>query len=148
MGIVKAKPKNAQKICELIKESILAIKEHYSKKEIGAWAYFNTPEIIKTKMNNMYVMKSFGRILGVISYTESTIEKLYVHPSKQGKGIGKKLIQFAEKKLKGIEKITIRSGLNAVLFYKKQGYNKVKTSHVVLNSVKITEIIMEKSFTP
>ena len=79
------------------------------------------------------------KIIGFISYkikkNEATIGLVAVLPNHQGKGIGKKLLQFVENELiKNDIKIlnipTQKENFEACSFYEKQGY-KVKQSIII-----------------
>ena len=59
------------------------------------------------------------------------IHKLYIHPTAQGKGLGKELLKKLEEfgKVQGFENLTLnvnKYNLPAINFYKKQGFIKVK----------------------
>lgn len=79
------------------------------------------------------------KIIGFISYkiknNEATIGLVAVLPNYQGKGIGKKLLQFVENELikndiKVLNIPTQKENLEACSFYEKRGY-KVKQSIII-----------------
>ena len=69
-----------------------------------------------------------GKIVGFIGLTENRIRSFFVHPSHQGKGIGRVLIEMAESdaKILKMKFIQLNSSLFAVKFYKHFGYKKIK----------------------
>ena len=86
--------------------------------------YFNKPECLKG--NNVFVLTAKGNILGVIGYSIDRYETgnywlgwFYVHKDYQGKGYGKKLLEYVIKKLKdkGVRKLFVDTSSNE--FYSK-----------------------------
>ena len=59
------------------------------------------------------------------SETESILLTIFVHPDRQGKGVGRKLIETLEKDeyFLRAERIEIPASITAVGFYQKMGYN-------------------------
>ena len=143
--IRKAKISDSKRLSEVAIKSILSINSHYSKRQLNAWASINTPErfVKRIKKRPNYVFTSWGRIAGIISFEDNEIKNLYVAPEYHGKNIGKQLLEFAETKIEG--EIRLRAALNAVGFYKKQGYSKVKDTEVLLGGVRLREIVMKKA---
>jgi hypothetical protein len=73
--------------------------------------------------DNFYIYKDKNNIKGFIHFTEDEIVGLYVRYSDIRKGVGKLLFLFA---VESITKrpIKIRSTINAVNFYEKNGMHK------------------------
>ena len=70
----------------------------------------------------LYGYFSDGKLLAVGAVKEKRhILMLYVLPTEQGKGIGKKFLLFLETKCEG-DSITLNSSDVAVSFYEKNGY--------------------------
>jgi putative acetyltransferase len=86
----------------------------------------------------------FGRV----DITDGEIDLLYVDPSYTGKGIGKALLSFMEELTarQGHKSVYLRSSLNALNFYKHNGYIEVK--RVIVHTaigVELESVIMRKS---
>lgn len=62
------------------------------------------------------------------------LHKLYVHPEVQEKGLGKKLLSYAEEIAKELDLATLNLNVNrknkAVEFYKKEGFSIVKEEDI------------------
>lgn len=96
--------------------------------------YFTTTyEEIKEKASNghFYVVKDNDKIIGCggigaywDSLTESWIHTIFVAPDYQGKGIGRKIIEFLENDeyAKRANRIEIHAAMSAIPFYRKLGY--------------------------
>jgi len=91
------------------------------------------PEKLKSRASwtHFYVVKEDDKILGCgaigpywDSKTESSIFNVFVDPDTQGKGIGRMIIETLENDyyFKRASRIEIPSGLVAIPFYKKMGY--------------------------
>lgn len=85
-----------------------------------------------------------GGIVGTIGLKESTVFGLFVKPSWQKKGLGKRLLKFIERYAKqcGFSKLSLASSITAYGFYKRNGFIPVKNE---VNEKFGEVIIMEKS---
>lgn len=85
-----------------------------------------------------------GRIHNIDDY-KSQIRYMAVDSNATKQGIGKKiLLELINKaKSEGRKEIILHSRENAVDFYKKNGFNKVKKSHKIFNSIQ--HYLMEKA---
>ena len=81
--------------------------------------------------------------MGTANLNGNVLSTIFVNPKYHGKGIGTKLIEFLEKKLrkKGHTSAVIPSSITAYSFYKQLGYKKIKTK-ITKNFGKV--LIMEK----
>ena len=95
--------------------------------------FYCTYEEIKTKSEegHFFVVKESGNIIGcgcIAAYwgskTESWINTVFVEPQYQGKGIGRKIIEFLENDeyAKRADRIEIHAAMSAIPFYRKLGY--------------------------
>lgn len=117
---------------------------YYKKDQVSAWLKTNTIMQWKNHINNdfVFVKEIEGKIIGLVSFKDSEIKALYVDSEFIGKGIGKELLTFAEKKISG--KVILTASLNSVDFYKKNGYKPIKKVIVRLKGVELPCIDMEK----
>jgi putative acetyltransferase len=67
-------------------------------------------------------------IQGFLGVAEGNIEMLFLHPLSIGKGIGKRLLQFAMQNLKAIKVDVNEQNEQAVGFYKRNGFKIVSRS--------------------
>lgn len=95
-------------------------KKNFSKnlaKDVEA--AFSNPSV------NVYGVQSNDVLVGYIAVSEKFhISQLYVVPHKQQQGLGRMLIDFIEQQARqlGESRLTVKASLNAVLFYKKCGF--------------------------
>ena len=81
--------------------------------------------------------------------TTYKLQKLYLHPDQQGKGVGKMLIDFVEQDVKnlGAEQLilNVNRGNNAQLFYSKVGYHVLEEVDIPYHQYVLNDFIMGKS---
>jgi len=77
---------------------------------------------------------------------KNLLNKLYVKYNFHGKGIGKKLLNYAERyaKKRNIKYLKFYSTITAHEFYKSQGYKTIKRVNLESNEVKMPCIYMKK----
>ena len=115
-------------ITELVRETIKAVYPKYYP--AGAVEFFlahHKPEKIASDIEagKVYVILRDGIIVGTVTIDGNGIERLFVEPTKQGKGYGRKLLDFAENMIFGYsEKIRLDSSLPAKSIYIKRGYKE------------------------
>ncbi|MFQ5953272.1 MAG: GNAT family N-acetyltransferase [Candidatus Omnitrophota bacterium] len=138
-------------------EEILALQKLVFRAESNAYDHCAIPplaqtlESITSKFRNKVFLKAVndGKIIGSIrAFKEGEtcyLEKLFIHPSFQGHGIGTKLMQRIEKyfvgKVKRIQLSTDNNNKHNVQLYQRLGYKAYKTDKVADN---VTFIYMEK----
>lgn len=138
MGIVirKAKNKDAAAISRLIRNTINKVNsEHYPKKqlesELACYTRTKIEEYLSDKKRLMFCLTDRGKIIGVamLDKKNKTLESLYLVPRCIGKGYGRFLMDFMEKKAKQlkIRNLTLYPTDYAYNFYKKMGYGKIRT---------------------
>ena len=132
MKIRKATIKDAGKISRLRRQTLEKITS-LSWKKAAVIDYLkkknSTKEIMKKmKERDIYVATEKGKIIGSVDIKDNKIGGLFVRHDSVGKGIGKKLMEFIEKKAKkrGLSKVILHPTPNAIKFYKKLGYKKKK----------------------
>lgn len=97
----------------------------------------------------LVVAEHDGKIIGFAQYfpPNNSIEALHVLPNFGKQGIGKKLIQSIEEiaRNQGASQITLGSSLNAVGFYEKCGYTRIKTTRFKCNDgIELDVVCYEK----
>lgn len=123
----------------------------YSADVIGEWLKQITPKSVQNQLNNSKwcVIKEGGVIVGFCQYNleDGELYQIQIDPDHQGKGYGKSLYNFVESDFKKHEKtkITLNSTLNAVPFYEKMGFRKLKDITFSLSNKSIKMVLMEKS---
>lgn len=77
---------------------------------------------------NYFVAEEDSQIVGCVLMKKGKMRSLYVLPTFMGKGIGRKLVEIAEKSAKeeGFNEVWLWASLIAHDFYKHLGYEDVK----------------------
>lgn len=95
--------------------------------------FYCTYDEVKEKAENghFYIVKDYDEIVGcggISSYfgslTESCLFMIFVEPSSQRKGIGRKIVEFLENDeyAQRAYRIEIHAAISAIPFYRKLGY--------------------------
>jgi len=99
MLIRSFKIEDVKKLNEVISNCLLEVNSNdYSKKIISNMlTYYSISNIISnSKKKNIFVLEDSKKIIGTISVLENQIYGLYVSPDYLKKGLGSKLMYFAE----------------------------------------------------
>jgi N-acetylglutamate synthase-like GNAT family acetyltransferase len=137
-------------ICsELIQQVIGEIvAKYYSPEIIRAWQEYNSlPNLEKEfRQAEFIVCEEAGLIVGVGALKENHIEKVYVLPSFQGKGIGKSLLMTLEQnaRAKGLAEWDLNATINSSVFYKKLGYKEQDPVTIEKNGLSVAFTKMTK----
>ena len=115
-------------ITELVRKTIKAVyPKYYPAEAVEFFLAHHKPEKIASDIEagKVYVTERDGVIVGTVTIDGNGIERLFVEPSRQGKGYGGKLLDFAENMIFGYsEKIRLDSSLPAKSIYIKRGYKE------------------------
>lgn len=146
----EGKESDADCICHIHTSSIRQIcASHYDDKEIEIWAGTQTREtyIPCLKNKEIIIIKRGSTLAGFIHHIEHIedgaikldcelspkiiqieIKRLFVDPGFIRRGLGKLLVQEVESLAneKGAECLTVSAALNAVGFYTKMGFQKIR----------------------
>lgn len=77
--------------------------------------------------NQLWVAAEDGQILGFLAINGSYVDRLYVHPDQQRKGVGRALLNHAKMlSPDGLELATHVKNVNACAFYEEQGFVAVR----------------------
>ncbi|MGD8457377.1 MAG: GNAT family N-acetyltransferase [Anaerolineales bacterium] len=100
---------------------------------LGPFRYANSPEVIhKEAIENViqasmvFVAEVEGEIVGVLRGSPGRLHSLFVSGPYHRRGVGRSLVGRFEGECRklGVEKITLRSSLYAVPFYRRLGYKR------------------------
>jgi ubiquinone/menaquinone biosynthesis C-methylase UbiE/GNAT superfamily N-acetyltransferase len=142
-------------VISIHRQSIFGMcKDHYAVQEMKAWTDRLTPELFDEGMkdeNNVGVVAVAANIVigyGFFSVSDRELRALYVLPQYAGQGAGR-LIMFRLEDMareKGLRRLSLQSTVNAVEFYQKLGYQKIKAEmHQINDEVSIACVRMEKN---
>ena len=135
MSIKQAYKDDLQVVKYITIETINQIYPHYYPK--GAVEFFVKYHNDTSILSDIEAGKVFlcvneeGQPVGTVSLKDNDICRLFVLPEYQGKGYGRKLLDFAENEIaKKYEEIMIDASLPAKRIYLKRGYRE-KESHII-----------------
>ena len=75
----------------------------------------------------MYILKDADAVVGTVTISEDSINRLFVLPEYQHKGYGRALLDFAEKKgLESFDHVQIDASFPAKRIYKLRGYKEIE----------------------
>jgi len=151
MNICKATKKDVRNISKLIINTLDKINaKHYKKRQLEIEKKCHTIEELEKEIKKkiFFVLVDKDKIVGIIQLDlkEKTIDRLFLNPKYIGKGLGEKLMIYAENyaKRKGVKKIILYPTDYALKFYKKRGY-KIAREFIGTRNGGYPVIEMEKS---
>jgi len=128
----------------------------YTERQIAAWRAEAVPSeypVGRERSVILVVEESDDVVaMGQANFDGPEIDKLFVHPEVTGQGIGRRLLDNLETRLReqGAEQAYLDSSLNAVTFYHANGYryDRVIIKHLPKDSGSVVypTIRMNKSF--
>ena len=129
MNIRKATKNDINQIIDIINNNLTVINAlDYPKPVIDFMlAYYSKENIDKwiDDFTLFLVAEEDAKVVGNVALDGNELKALYVAPKKQGKGIGRKLINDLENRSKG-KKIFMYASLTAYDFYTRLGYTTVR----------------------
>ncbi len=126
--IRKAHKDEAQLILEIRNAAIRSqCIGHYSPEDIEIWASVEaTNQFIEVVENSLYVASMDGCVVGtgMVNLESGKVDAIFVHPSQMRTGIGRQIMLYLEKLAldAGLTQLSLESTLNAVKFYRAQGF--------------------------
>jgi len=137
------KEKDAEE-CSRIMLKCIEQFDNYTKENKDFLVKMSQPDklIEKSKKLLFYIYEENEKILGTGVLDNGEIRTMFVDPEYQGKGIGRKILDFLIKlaKSKGYHKVWVGANPEAEGFYKKQGFKKIREE----NDFNFRTIIMER----
>jgi ribosomal protein S18 acetylase RimI-like enzyme len=149
--IRRATPADAERIWRLHVDAIrrsCAIR--YTPEQIEAWTVHKSPEdYLKglARGESIFVAEAAGAMLGFASSLGSTVLCVYVSPDAQRRGLGAALVGTieADARRRGVIQLELKSTLNAVEFYRSNGYHIISNTVHVIRGVPIPCVAMAKT---
>lgn len=127
MTITKATPSDLETVKIITVKTINAVYPHYYPS--GAVDFFlshhNDRNILTDiEKENVYILNGTDNMaVGTVTVKDNEICRLFVLPEYQGKGYGRELLNFAEKKIsEKYSSIVLDASLPAKAIYLKKGY--------------------------
>ena len=134
MQIRRFEPADAQAVSELIATTLRVTNaKDYSKEEIESIVQRMQPEDIlrKARQTHFYVAESDGKLVGCGAIgpywgrtDESSLFTIFVLPSQQGRGIGRRIVETLERDEFALRsnRIEVPASITGLPFYRKLGY--------------------------
>lgn len=132
MKIRRFNDKDAEKTSRCIVKTLnQVIAKHYSSRIISHLARRNLPDSLVERAKNCTVIVAVenSRIIGTANLSnDGWLGAFFVDPSCIGRGVGTRLLREMERiaKKKKFKAIRMHSAVNAVGFYRNNGYRLVK----------------------
>ena len=98
----------------------------------------------------MFVAEQGRRLAGFSSLFGDEIRAVYVHPAFARRGVGGALLKKVEREATklGLERLSLRSSLNAVPFYRSHGYRGSRRTVFEIEGQRLSVVKMTKQFAP
>ncbi len=126
MKIEPATPSDFPEIVEVWEASVRATHDFLSEADIQGLKPLILNEYLQAV--ELFCVRENGNVLGFLGLSPEMIEMLFIHPAARGKGIGKRLVQFAIQE-KAIRKVDVNEqNPQAVGFYEHLGFEVVSRS--------------------
>lgn len=128
--IILFEKQDASSLSEMIYRVIDQLEKENPELDYSLVRQEDAPEeLIKASTEGkIWIAKDSDNIVGTLSLFGNHLRRFFVHPDHQGKGIGRKLLEIAEKTAKQdkYKEIVVGSILRAVPIYKKMGFTEGK----------------------
>ncbi len=145
----KFRKEDAVKVSNIIKKGFRSIiSDDYPKESVEWQIRENSPKnlIEKAKEVKYYVAVDGDKIIGFGGYNAEKVHTFFVDPETHGKGVGSMIMErvLSDAKKDGIKSVKCWATFNAVRFYSKFGFKKLKELQFKSESNSITFMEMEK----
>lgn len=149
MEYKKATEKDAEKITELVQNTIRTIyPKYYPKEVVNFFCNLHKFENILDDIRNGYVgiLTDNDTIIGTGCSKENHITRVYVHPRFQKQGYGSYIMQCLENNIAlNYDSVCLDASLPAAHMYEKRGYKTIRHDKwEVENGVVLVYEVMEK----
>ncbi|MGN7986664.1 GNAT family N-acetyltransferase [Pedobacter sp. 22226] len=124
--IEQAGKKEYEKLITVWESSVRATHHFLSESDIITYRSLILTEYFDQV--KLYSIGVEGNIMGFIGITGESIQMLFIHPETRGKGLGRKLIDFAKKEHGATLVDVNEQNHQAVGFYEKLGFVTIERS--------------------
>ena len=129
MKILLADRNNLEDVRNITQTTIRAIyPKYYPSGAVDFFSKHHSDEHIRDDISTgkVYILNDGDAIVGTVTISEDSINRLFVIPECQHKGYGKSLLDFAEKKiLESFDHVQIDASFPAKRIYKLRGYKEI-----------------------
>ncbi len=153
IDIRKASAGDAQEVCDLFREAILAVdRAIYSETQLKnfALAFANKERWERQVMQDLYLVatdNATNEIVGCVSLQKTgRIDGLTIKPGLQNNGIASRLLEAINSIAEEINvlQLTVKSNLNTTSFFEKKGFQVLNISAEEIAGICLTNIILGK----
>ncbi|WP_207426691.1 GNAT family N-acetyltransferase [Pedobacter sp. SYSU D00535] len=118
-GIYQASPPLYPNLIDIWETSVRATHHFLAEEDIGFYKELLATYLPQIKV---YCVNHGNQLAGFIGLSEGMVEALFVHPAFTGKGIGKRLLQFAVQE-HGVNRVDVNEqNQEALGFYEHHGF--------------------------
>lgn len=119
--ILPARKKEYPQLCEVWEASVRSTHHFLTEEDIQYYKPL-VRDVCFPAVQIYIIRNSKNSIAGFVGLSDDSIEMLFIHPSEQGKGYGKALLDFAINE-KGLHKVDVNEqNESAFRFYINQGF--------------------------
>lgn len=126
--IVAAGRKDYENLIAVWESSVRATHHFLSEKDVIKYRSLILNEYFDQV--RLYAVKVEEEVMGFLGINKKTIQMLFIHPHVRGKGLGKRLIDFAKKEHDAYIVDVNEQNEQAVGFYEKLGFVTVERSEI------------------
>ena len=152
--IRRARPTDARRLCNLMKTSVRVLAgNHYPPSHVRAWADPLEPSQFRQSITGgelVFVAEQGRRFAGFSSLFGDEVRAVFVHPASARRGVGGLLLKKIEREATklGLERLWLWSSLNAIPFYRSQGYRGSRRTMFAVAGRRLSVVKMTKRLTP
>lgn len=152
MDIKKYTSEYFEEVLSLMKNTIRTVNSNdYNSDQITAWITKIDPIKLKRSLraNTTLIALINNKLVGFVDMDSSGyLDHLYVHKDYQKQNIGENLVLSIEKELhknNNLTKFSTYASITSLNFFLKLNYKVIKENTVSINSVNLTNYLLEKS---
>lgn len=152
MDIKKYTSEYFEEVLSLMKNTIRTVNSNdYNSDQITAWITKIDPIKLKSSLraNTTLIALINNKLVGFVDMDSSGyLDHLYVHKDYQKQNIGENLVLSIEKELhknNNLTKFSTYASITSLNFFLKLNYKVIKENTVSINSVNLTNYLLEKS---
>lgn len=147
MELRKYQRADCKEVTELFYKTVHIINaKDYTKEQLDVWATEQVDlEKWSQSLQEHYCIVAIDNEI-IVGFgdidKDGYLDRLFVHASYQGKGIGTAICNTLEQAVEG--KITTHASITAKLFFEKRGYKVIKKQEIERQGIFLTNFVMEK----